>query len=144
MSRPTNYRATVRTGDRSGSTTLAELRTSDMAALAALPPSIRHSLNELALKLSAEAVLAYYQSIARQAAGRGGSPFDAEIHTLRKLSAIEADDLDAFAAIWRARWHCEYPHTAALVPVLRYGPLEPGGRRHAPTRGLQLIEGVAA
>jgi hypothetical protein len=100
-----------------------------MRALEALPSSIRFLLNELALSLSAETVLAYYQSIVRQARDCGGTDYDAEVWTLRKLAQIEAEDQNRFAMGHRQQYRRDLPHEAADASVLRYGPLERSGRK---------------
>lgn len=124
-----NYRGTRKVGDLSGSRTIEQARLADMRALEALPAAVRQLLNELAISLSAETVLAYYQSIARQARDFGGSDYEAEVWTLRKLSQIEAEDQNRFALAHSA-------HHKADASVLRYGPLERAGRkrvaRHVP------------
>lgn len=132
MSRRDNTRTTIPIeGAPPGVRTMRQLRIYEMAALEQLPPSVRFLLSELAINLAAWKVLAYYRSIASQAVTLGGSPFDAEIWTLRKLAALEAQDIDAFAALYRARHGAPLPHAAASVSVLRYGPLGPRGRVRA-------------
>lgn len=126
--RGTNARSTLKIVQPPGVRTLRQARIADMAALEALPPAIRRYLNEHVIELGSWSVLQFYRSIARQAAELGGSAYDAEVHTLRKLAAIEAGDLDAFAEQYRARYGLALPHAAAGVSVLRYGPLERGGR----------------
>lgn len=139
MTRATNYIATVKTGDGVGSTSLRQARVVDMAALALLPQSVRFLLNELAIKLSSERVLAYYGSIARQARERNASVYDAEVWTCRKLAAMEADDLDRFAAVYRATHGHPLPHDAANASVQRYGPLALRPQRRMPARrGMSL------
>lgn len=88
-----NYRGHRKTGDLSGSRTIRQARLADMRALEVLPPAVRHALDDLNINLSAETVLAYYRSIAQQARECGGTEYDAEVWTLRKLAAIEHDDL---------------------------------------------------
>jgi hypothetical protein len=126
---PGNYRGTRKVGDISGSRTMRQARTADMRALEALPAAVRQLLNELAIPLSAESVLAYYQSILRQARDCGGSDYDAEVWTLRKLAQIEAEDQNRFALGHRQQYRADLPHEAADASVLRYGPLERSGRK---------------
>lgn len=124
MTRSTNARTALKVAEPTGATTLKQARIADMAALAQLPEPVRFLLNELAIKLSSASVLAYYQSIARQARALGGSSYDAEVHTCRKLVAIEASDQDGFAEAYLAKHGHQLPHKAAEVSILRYGPLE--------------------
>jgi hypothetical protein len=132
--RGSNVRATVKIGEHSGARTLRQARIADMAALEALPASLRWLLNELTICLSAGTVLAYLRSIERQARQYGGSAFEAEAWTLRKLAQIEADDLDAFDLRYREQCGYPLPHIAAGVSVLRYGPREGREWRHRPRR----------
>lgn len=111
-----------------GVRTLRQLRRVEMDALEALPAAVRQYLGEFAINVAAWKVKLYYDAIARQAAELGGSPYDAEVWTLRKLTATEGQDLDAFAADYAAHWRSPLPHAAAAVSVLRYGPLERSGR----------------
>ncbi len=122
--RTTNVRVTVKLGEHTGATTLRQARIADMDALEQLPGPVRFLLNELAIKLSAGTVLAYLRSIARQARQFGGSEYEAEVWTCRKLAAIEADDIDAFGAEYQAQYRFALPHIAAGATVQRYGPLE--------------------
>ena len=124
----TNHRSTLKVETPPGVRTAHQLRRVEMAALEALPASVRQMLNEFAIEVAAWKVKAYYDSIARQAAELGGSPYDAEIWTLRKLTEIEGQDLDAFAALYQATRGLPLPHAAAGVSVLRYGPLDRAGR----------------
>jgi hypothetical protein len=133
--RGTNVRATVKIGEPSGATTLRQARIADMAALEQLPLALRWLLNELTIELSAGSVLAYLRSIERQARQHGGSVFEAETWTCRKLAQIEADDLDAFDQLYRREAGLALPHVAAGVSVLRYGPLEGSTRLRAVPRG---------
>jgi hypothetical protein len=122
--RSTNVRVTVKLGEPSGATTLRQARVADMDALEQLPTPVRFLLNELAIKLSAGSVLAYLRSIARQARDSGGSAYEAEVWTCRKLAAIESDDIDAFGESYRAQYRFPLPHIAAGATVQRYGPLD--------------------
>lgn len=128
MSRSTNVRATVKVGEPTGARTLRQARIADAAALEALPEAVRAALNELTINLSAASVLAYYRDVERQACQFGGSPYDAEVWTLRKLAAIEAGDLDAFAEQYQRGYKAPLPHVGAQATVLRYGPQGRRGR----------------
>jgi hypothetical protein len=88
-----NYRGHLKVGDLSGSRTIRQARLADMAAFERLPEAIRRALDDLNINLSAETVLAYYQSICKQARDLGGTPYDAEVWTVCRLRAIEQDDL---------------------------------------------------
>jgi len=80
-----NYRGKLKT---SGTTLDAEF-----AALEALPESLRHMVQEFIVELNAETVLKFYQSICRQARELGGSDYEAEVYTQRKLHQIEEQEL---------------------------------------------------
>lgn len=142
--RSTNVRVTVKLGEPSGATTLRQARIADLDALEQLPTPIRFLINELAIKLSAGSVLAYYRDIARQARDKGGSPYDAEVWTCRKLAAIEADDIDAFGAAYRAQYLAPLPHLGADATVQRYGPIEGRLARHRGRRQRFLAGTLAA
>jgi hypothetical protein len=126
-----NARSTLKLVNPPGVRTERQLRRADMAALEQLPQPVRWLLNEITICLSTYQVLQFYRSIARQAAERGGSPYDAEVHTCRKLLAIEASDIDAFSARHKRAHGYVLPHVAAMATVLRYGPLVRSGRRAA-------------
>ena len=132
--RSTNVRATVKLGEPSGATTLRQARIADMAALEQLPRPVRFLLNELSIKLSAGSVLAYLRSIERQARLAGGSAYEAEVWTCRKLAAIESDDIDAFDRSYSAQYRFPLPHVAAGASVLRYGPVDGAVRRRLSRR----------
>lgn len=95
-----NYKGALKTSG----TTLQN----DMAAFDQLPESLRHMVQDFVIELSAETVLAFYQSILRQARDFGGSDYEAEVYTQRKLQQVEALELDQSGA-------------AVEVSVLRYG-----------------------
>lgn len=134
MTRRTNQTSTLKVS-AGGALTLKQARILDMAALEQLPEAIRALLNELNVKLATATVAAYYASICRQAWDRGGSSYDAEVQTCRKLVGMEADDLDRFAAVYRTQCKVAYPHEASNASVLRYGPLAPRRGRNVSARG---------
>lgn len=97
----------------------------DFEALDALPVSIRRTICENVTKLVCPSVLAYLRSIERQARERGGSDYDAEVWTLRKLRTLEGQEMDIWASQHRQTYGVAYPHEAADATVQRYGRTEP-------------------
>lgn len=79
-----------------------------MEAFDQLPESLRHMVQDFVIELSAETVLAFYRNIVDQARESGGSDYDAEVYTQRKLLQLEALDLEKAGA-------------AVEISVLRYG-----------------------
>jgi hypothetical protein len=134
MRRSSNTRVAVRLENPPGVRTERQLRIVEMAALEQLPASVRFMLNELAINVAAWKTLAYYRSIERQARALGGSPFDAEVWTLRRLVKDEGNEQEVWAALYRDKHGHQLPHKGAAVSILRYGPTEPRGRVHSLAR----------
>lgn len=91
-------------------------RQDDMAAFEQLPIGLRRLVREHAVSLNAGSVLAFFRSIHAQ----GATPHEAEVYTERKLRAVEAGEIAAFAASHRQRFGSPLPHAAAAVSIQRY------------------------
>ena len=118
-------------------------REEEMSAYDSLPADLRRVIGENVTNLSAVNCAAQCWKLLDM----GASPSRAAQAVANKIRQIEPNEIAVFAGEWRAVYKYQYPHLAAKVTAMRYGP--DGPSRHPPRRaprirGMRLDVQVAA